>query len=140
MSGALYHDALVEAAKSAFGAGRLERPAASVTCDNPLCGDRITLDLEVEGGRVGALAHRTRGCLLTQAAASVVARVASDADASRVQMAAAEIRALLADGVPPSLPELSIFAPVRDVRSRHMCVLLAFDALTQAWAAVDGDR
>ena len=41
----LYHEAIIAAARRASGHGRLESPHGSATVDNPLCGDRVTLDV-----------------------------------------------------------------------------------------------
>ena len=72
MSDDLYHQAILDLARRATGHGRLEAPQASVRVDNPLCGDRVTLDLDLVDGRVSAVAHQVRGCLLCQAAAAVI--------------------------------------------------------------------
>ena len=69
MTDELYHQAILELAKQAGRTPRLEDPDASVTVDNPLCGDRVTLDLRLADGRVAAVGHKVRGCLLCQAAA-----------------------------------------------------------------------
>jgi len=54
----LYHEALVRLAREAVGAGALPAPAGgtltaalhgSATVDNPLCGDRVTMEVRVEG-------------------------------------------------------------------------------------------
>ena len=73
MTDELYHRAILDLARQAGGTPRLEAPDASVTVDNPLCGDRVTLDLTLADGRVGAIGHKVRGCLLCQAAAAVIA-------------------------------------------------------------------
>ncbi|HSJ99159.1 MAG TPA: iron-sulfur cluster assembly scaffold protein, partial [Myxococcota bacterium] len=73
MNDELYHQAILELARKARGASRLEAPQASVTVDNPLCGDRVTLDLSLADGRVREVGHRVRGCLLCQAAAVAIA-------------------------------------------------------------------
>jgi nitrogen fixation protein NifU and related proteins len=134
MAGNLYNDAIIAEAKAGHGHGRLAEPDASVTCDNPLCGDRVTIDLSpLAGGRIGELAQRTRGCLLTQAAASVIGRRAAGATPEEVNEAAVGLRRLLAgEPADPSWPELAMFAPVSAVKSRHECVLLPFDALAEA--------
>jgi nitrogen fixation NifU-like protein len=136
----LYNDALVALAKANHRGGRLEAPDASVTCDNPLCGDRVTLDLTLEGGRVADLAQKTRGCLLTQAAASLIgSHAAPDLDEAERAMADLE-RLLQGEAVEPAWPELALFTPVAAVRSRHECVLLPFRALTEALAQAEADR
>jgi nitrogen fixation protein NifU and related proteins len=140
MKNALYHQAILDLAKAAEGTGRLEAPDARVTVDNPLCGDRISLDLTLAGGRVGEVAHKTRGCLLCQAAASVIGTRAPGSEAAELR-ALAELVAHAVSGDPAALgarwPELSAFAPVHAHRSRHECVLLPFQALVQALDEAD---
>jgi nitrogen fixation NifU-like protein len=133
MTADLYNDAIITVAKANHAHGRLEAPDRSVTCDNPLCGDRVTLDLKLADDRVATLAQKTRGCLLTQAAASVIGRRAAGAGPAEVEQAATELRRLLAgETVAPAWPELAMFAPVSAVKSRHECVLLPFEALREA--------
>ena len=132
MSQELYHDAMLALAKARHGAGRLERPDASITCDNPLCGDRITLDLQLDGGKVVAIAHKTRGCLLTQAAASLIGELAPGADSLALKDTIDQVRRMLQNGEKPSADKLSLFSAVKEVKTRHSCVLLPFDALTEA--------
>ncbi len=135
MSDDLYHDALVALARAATGAGRLEAASASATRDNPLCGDRVTFDVRVESGRVAALAHRVRGCVVCQAAAAFLASAAPGRGRSELAAARGQVAAMLEDGAapPPGAWEgLRIFEPVGTVRSRHGCVLLPFDTLDDA--------
>ena len=129
----LYNDAILAEAKARHGHGRLAEPDVTATCDNPLCGDRVTVDLRLAGDRIAELAQTTRGCILTQAAASVIGRHLPSATAEEFHRAAAEVRRLLAgDDSQPTWPEIAMFAPVRAVESRHECVLLPFDAVAAA--------
>ncbi len=52
MNDELYQQAILELARRAGPPAASETPQASVTVDNPLCGDRITLDLNLADGRV----------------------------------------------------------------------------------------
>ena len=131
----LYQDALLRLAREATGAGRLEAPDATAMLDNPLCGDRVTFDVCLRERRVVALAHRVRGCLLCEAAASLLGQAALAATRQEVLAAGASAAAMLKEGAPPpGAPwgKLGLFAPVRQVPSRHRCVLLPFDALAEA--------
>ena len=133
MSSQLYSDAILATAKARHGHGRLEHAQGSATCDNPLCGDRVTVDVRLDGERIAEIAQLTRGCVLTQAAASVLAERLAGADVAALGRAAEEVRRLLAgDNVVPAWPELMMFRPVHDVRSRHECVTLPFEAAAQA--------
>ena len=133
----LYQRAIVEAARTATGAGRLPCPHASVSVDNPLCGDRVSIDLAVDGARVSGIAHRVKGCLLCEASASVVAANALGARAQDLDAVRAALEGALANGfddVALAWPALEMFAPVAAHRSRHRCVILPFEALCAALA------
>jgi NifU-like protein involved in Fe-S cluster formation len=135
MNDALYHQAILELARRARDAGRLEAPQASVTVDNPLCGDRITLDLNLADGRVREVGQKVRGCLLCQAAAAVIGeRAPGETGAALRDVAARLDRAIREDPAAAEgrWPELGAFAPVHAHKSRHDCVLLPFQALIQA--------
>ncbi len=138
MSEAIYNEAIKAAARDRSHAGRLPAADASVTCDNPLCGDRVTLDVALEAGRVAAMAHKTRGCLLTEAAAALLARHAVGRPEAELAPLVEQVRRFLDGGTAP-WPELDLFAPARQVRSRHECVLLPFEALHQALHDDKGD-
>ena len=101
--------------------------------DNPLCGDRVTLDVALgPPGRVARIGHVVRGCLLCEAAAVLIAERAPRRPTEEMLRAGTEVGAALRDGMPFPWPELEMFAPVRGVRSRHRCVGLPFEALVAA--------
>lgn len=141
MNEELYNRAIIEAARDKTHAGRLDRPGGSATADNPLCGDRVTLDLEGEAGRIAAVAHKTRGCLLTQAAAALLATHAVGLPLGEPAALRGAVRAYLnGTSEDPPFPELAMLAPVRVVKSRHDCVTIAFDALAEAAAQLDTEK
>ena len=129
----LYNQALLRLAADATGAGRLESPDVTFTLDNPLCGDRITVDLAFDGGHIAALAHDVKGCVLCQAAAAVLGARAPGAAPEQIAHARAGVAAFLNHGATqPPWPELAAFAAAAGTHSRHRCVLLPFDAVLQA--------
>ncbi len=134
MSDELYQRAIMDRAKAAAHSGRLPSPDATATVDNPLCGDRVTIDLKLEGGRITDIRHHVRGCALCQASASVMSEAALGQTAGGIKTARDQLKSMLGGGEPPGArwQELGIFTPVRRYKSRHECVLLPFDALSQA--------
>ena len=138
---AIYQRELLRLARAAIGAGRLEAPGGSSTLENPLCGDRVTVDVRLREGRIVAVAHRVRGCVLCEAAASIIGRAAEGATPGDVRDVRVGLAAMLrAGGSPPGgdWAELEVFTPVRAVPSRHACALLPFDALAAAIAEAGG--
>ena len=137
----LYHQAIVDLARQAAGAARLEGPQASATVDNPLCGDRVTIDLALADGRVRAVGHKVRGCMLCQAAAvAIAARAPGETPAGLHAITDRLDQAIRQDpaGLESLWPELRAFAPVHRHKSRHDCVLLPFKALLRALAEAGG--
>ena len=135
MTDELYHQAILELAKKARQASRLEAAQASVTVDNPLCGDRVTLDLNLAEGRVVDVGHKVRGCLLCEAAAAAISEHAPGATPAALRALAQDLSDAIARAPETAgrrWPELAAFAPVHAHKSRHECVLLPFQALTQA--------
>lgn len=132
MSDAFYDQAILQQARTATGAGRLAQPDGSAMIDNPLCGDRVTIDLTLAEGKVASIGHLVRGCVLCEAAAALIAEKAPGQTPAALRDAAAAIRPMLRDGAAPPWPELAMFTPVRAVRSRHDCVDLPFRALAAA--------
>ena len=134
MSDDLYNDAIVKAARAGARGERLPEPRVSVTRDNPLCGDRVTVDVRAGRGPGGrrrpedARLHADPGRGLPDRG-PCCGRHGRRARGSSEQ----EVKALLA-GTPgtPSWPELEMFRPVSGVKSRHECVLLPFEALRAA--------
>lgn len=139
MKDELYHQAILDLARQGRDQGRLEAPGASVTLDNPLCGDRVTLDLTLADGRVHAIGHRVRGCLLCQAAATVIGNQAVGETPAQLRTMVTRLAETIAAGSTADdlWPELAAFAPVHAHKSRHDCVLLPFEALAQALDATE---
>jgi nitrogen fixation NifU-like protein len=133
MSEQLYQERIVSLAKAKTGAGKLEAPTKSARRDNPLCGDRVTIDVKLDGqGRIAEIAHQVRGCLLCQASASALASIAVGRDALGIaELRHDAERAVGREAGEPHEP-FAAFAPVRDHKSRQECVLLPFEALKDA--------
>ena len=135
MSVDLYQQAIVALAKRARDQPRLETPDRSVTVDNPLCGDRITLDLTLDADVVDKVGHKTRGCLLCEASACLITDHAPGETIDDLQVKAEELIGSFSDedqSLSELWPGLETLAPARNFKSRHQCVTLPFQALTKA--------
>jgi NifU-like protein involved in Fe-S cluster formation len=134
----LYQDAIKQYARDAHGHGQLDQPASEAKLDNPLCGDRVRMQVALDAGRIVAVAHQTRGCLLCRAAASLLGVRAAGMETAAFDAVSAELDAMLksAGPVPAAWPELAMFVPARAHASRHRCILLPFRALQAAMGKV----
>ena len=132
MSDQLYQDKIVALAKAKTGAGKLANPTKSARRDNPLCGDRVTMDVRLENGRIAEIAHQVRGCLLCQASSSALASVAVGKDAAGIEAIRHDAERALGREQGMAGAPFDAFAPVAAHKSRQECVLLPFEALKDA--------
>ena len=126
----LYRRELLRLAADATGAGHLAAPDASATVHNPACGDRVTVELALVDGRVTAIAHATQACVLTQASAALLARVAPGKDQAGLSALAEGVRAYLQGAATPE--GYDVFDGVAAHAGRHICVLLPLVAALKA--------
>ena len=134
MSATLYNTAILRLAAAIPLAGRLDHPQASVTRVSPVCGSKVTADVDLADGRVARFAHDVRACALGQAsaallAAEVIGRSPEELAAARDALAAYLRRE--AD-TPGDWPGLEVFDLARPHKARHGSILLAFQAAADA--------
>lgn len=133
---ALYQERIVALAKARHGAGRLEAPSGSARRDNPLCGDRVTMDVRTDAeGRILELAHQVRGCLLCQASASALTALAIGRDSAGIGRLRRGLHLAIGrevEGEADHAGDFAVFAPLGAHKARHDCVNLPFDALEAA--------
>lgn len=132
MSDELYQRRIVALAKSKTGAGKLAAPTKSARRDNPLCGDRVTIDVKLEDGRIVEIAHQVRGCLLCQASAAALAASAVGRDTAGIAELRHDAERALGREAGKANDPFDAFEPVAAHKSRQECVLLPFEALKDA--------
>ena len=68
----LYRDYILEHYRRPHNFGVLDDANAQYEGANPLCGDRITMQLRVTGDQIAAVGFTGRGCAISQASASLL--------------------------------------------------------------------
>jgi len=133
-----YSTSVLRLAAEANGAGRLEPPCRSHTEHNPACGDRVTVDLRLEDGRITAMAHETMACVLAQASASILGAALTGQTPDALGRLRQEVQAMLQGGTAPSgaFARYAHLAEVARHPGRHRCVLLPLDAALKAVSEV----
>ena len=137
MTAPLYNAEILRLAASIPFHARIERAQASVEKRSPVCGSRVTVDVDLdETGRVQAIGMLVRACALGQASAALMSRHAVGKDAAELADARDALTGWLAgerDG-PPDWPGLELFVPALPHRARHPSIRLAFEAVAEAAA------
>jgi NifU-like protein involved in Fe-S cluster formation len=134
MSDPLYRKELLRLAADAAGAGRLDNPQGTATAYNPACGDRVTIEVRLEDGKIAAMAHQTHACVLTQASAAILAAHGKGLDQAKLKALAEDIAAMLSGSASPNAPfqDYAVFDGVAGHKGRHKCVLLPLEAAIAA--------
>jgi nitrogen fixation NifU-like protein len=135
MNDELYQDQIIEWSKKTDHAIRLEKFQCGCTVSNPLCGDRITVELQLDGEEIKLMAYQVRGCLLCKASSSILAEMAKGLTFSQLERLGSDLGQALRSSSdnPQYFPEeYRLFYPVRSHKSRHSCVLLPFEAVVKA--------
>jgi len=68
----LYRENILDHYRNPRHRGTLERPDITYEDANPLCGDRLRMDLNVRDGRIAEVRFSGTGCSISQASASML--------------------------------------------------------------------
>ena len=131
----LYERWILERSEAPHHAGRLQAPTHSARCDNPLCGDRVTVDVRVQDGRLVDIAFHARSCAVATAATSRMTTLVLDQTVADALSLAERARDAVDPKAAPPGPPVDHLAVVRSVRSRRRCATLGWEALQQALSA-----
>lgn len=136
MNAPLYNTEILRLAATIPFADRLDAPMASVEKRSPVCGSRVTVDINVDGdGCVSEIGMLVRACALGQASASLMAAHAIGKTADDFAATHTALADWLGGGeAAPEWPGLDIFEPARPHSARHASIRLAFEAAAEATA------
>lgn len=134
MSDLPYTIEVLRLAAEAIGAGRLSSPCLSHTELNAVCGDRCTVDVRLDGDAITGLAHETKACVLTQAAASILGASLPGHTVAELTYLRDAVQQMLMGGAAPTgaFGGFSQLSEVARHPARHRCVLLPIDAALKA--------
>lgn len=127
----LYRSILVEHYKHPRNFGRLAEPTHCTRQHNPLCGDHIELHLLCSvDDRIQAVKFQGRGCVISQASASMMTEAVAGKSVARARALIVSFQNLLfRSPAETELLELVVFAALQDFPSRIPCATLAWQAL-----------
>ena len=135
---ALYQDIILDHYRRPRNKGTLEHASVSVPMRNPLCGDEITLELEMNGDEVADVRFTGRGCSISQASTSMMTEMVKGKRASEIAQLGERFRAMVMGdtdaATDATLGRARALAGVARFPARVKCALLAWNALEQGLA------
>jgi nitrogen fixation NifU-like protein len=130
----LYRDVILDHNRRPRNFGPLEPADVSVEGFNPLCGDRLTLRLRMDGGRIADIRFDGQGCAISTASASLMTEAVKGLTRSQALELFDRVHRLLTDDAagPDDLGKLAALSGVHEFPARVKCASLCWHTLASA--------
>src|SRR6185437_2403000 len=131
----LYRDVILDHNKKPRNFGRLDPADARADGHNPLCGDRLSVFVKMNGDRLEDLRFEGKGCAISTASASLMTEAVKGKDKAAIGALFEKVHDLLTqqNAVPgPELGKLAALSGVREFPSRVKCASLCWHTLNAA--------
>ena len=125
----LYQTQILALARHARQGFSVSSPTHFAKLKNPLCGDEVYLELAVKDDVIIEVGAKVQGCALCEAGTGLFLQLALNEKTNFLEALYQEVGHYLSgdDGL---ADKYQAFTPIRDVKNRHKCVMLAFTAST----------
>jgi nitrogen fixation NifU-like protein len=133
----LYQETILDHYRRPRNFGALAGADRTVEGHNPLCGDRITLQVKLKGDVIDDLRFQGKGCAISTASASIMTDSLRGKTRAEAGAAFEKFHALVTgrgNGAEPGLGKLAVFAGVSEFPVRVKCASLAWHTLKAALA------
>ena len=133
----LYQQVILDHNKKPRNFRKLEHANHSAEGYNPLCGDHLTIYLNLEGDAVKEIAFEGSGCAISKAAASMMTQAVKGKNRAQAEALFREFHSMVTgeldeENEANELGNLKIFAGVRDFPVRVKCATLPWHTLHAA--------
>ncbi|MDP8985992.1 MAG: SUF system NifU family Fe-S cluster assembly protein [Pseudomonadota bacterium] len=135
----LYRDVILDHNRRPRNYGVLESADASVEGYNPLCGDRLTVQLKMAGEDIADIRFEGQGCAISTASASLMTEAVKGKTRADALALFGRVHQLLTDDAAPSdtLGKLAALSGVRQYPARVKCASLCWHTLVSALESPD---
>jgi len=135
----LYQQVILDHNKKPRNYKVLEHPSRTQEGYNPLCGDQLTLYLEMEGDKIKDVSFQGQGCAISKASASLMTTAIKGKTKEEAEQLFGEFHRMVKGELDPNaephhLGRLTILAGVREFPARVKCASLSWHTLHAALA------
>ena len=130
----LYQEVILDHNKRPRNFRIISQPTHKADGVNPLCGDRISVYLDIEDGVIRDIAFQGAGCAISSASASLMTEALKGKPVAEVDHLFDAFHDVVTTDCecPKGLGKLGVLAGVRDYPSRGKCATLAWHAVRAA--------
>jgi nitrogen fixation protein NifU and related proteins len=138
----LYQEVILDHNKRPRNFRAIEHPTRTAKGHNPLCGDRLTLYMTLDGDRIADVAFEGSGCAISKASASLMTEALKGKTVAQAEALFKRFHDVVTSpGDAPvstdGLGKLAVFAGVREYPARVKCASLAWHTMKAAVATPD---
>jgi nitrogen fixation NifU-like protein len=137
----IYQEVILEHAKSPRNYRTVASPSHKAEGFNPLCGDRCTIYLTLQGDVIEDIAFQGNGCAISRASASMLTQSLKGKTTAEAEKLFGTFHGMVTGQKPDddraSLGKLEVFAGVSEFPTRVKCATLAWHTFE---AALHGDQ
>lgn len=135
----LYREVILDHNRSPRNFGEIKNADRVVNGVNPLCGDKMTLYLKLDGDRIDDARFEGTGCAISVASSSLMTERIKGAGIDETLELFDAVHGMLTGATEPNekMEKLAALAGVRDYPSRVKCASLAWHALKTALSSSD---
>jgi nitrogen fixation NifU-like protein len=98
---------------------------------NPMCGDEVKVRIKLLNNQIYDISAMVRGCALCEASAGLTVKLFKKSEMPNSNFIEEFLNWLeyKNQNLSNSLPqEMNIFTPIRDIKNRHKCITMPFEA------------
>jgi nitrogen fixation protein NifU and related proteins len=132
----LYRDIIVDHNRSPRNFGKLADATVHADGHNPLCGDRLTVYLKMDGDRIDAVTFDGSGCAISIASASLLTEAVKGKRVPEVERLFNQVHDVLTRHDAPidsaALGKLASLSGAREFPARVKCASLCWHTLNSA--------
>ena len=136
----LYQEVILEHNKKPRNYGTLAHASHHAQGHNPLCGDHISVSLNLGDDHINAIAFEGESCAICKASASMMTAAVKGKSRADAEMLIQEFLAMATGKLdldsPNHIGRLAVFAGVCDLPTRVKCAILPWHTLHAAFNSV----
>lgn len=138
----LYQKIILDHSRNPRNYGPIDSKTTEAKGNNPLCGDRVSVYLEIDRNRIVNVGFDARGCAISVASASIMTEKLLGKTTEESRSTIQEFNELLAEKEPPGLikdEQVMALSAVKTFPTRIKCATLPWNTFESALNGESGE-
>ena len=131
---ALYQEIILDHSKNPQNFGILDKYTCTAEGNNPLCGDSLTVYVNIENNVISDVSYRARGCAISVASASIMSKIIKGKTIEEVDILFDKFHRLCMgeDIEDDEMETLKVLSGVSKFPTRVKCATMSWHAIKEA--------